>query len=43
VVTAIAIDCASECEIETLISFTPAFFATVAASPWSGLYVSERT
>jgi hypothetical protein len=25
----------SECEMEMLISFTPAFFAAVAAPPWS--------
>ena len=30
-----AMACDSECEIEMLISFTPAFFAAAAASPWS--------
>jgi hypothetical protein len=35
VATAMAIDCVSEWEMETVISFTPAFFAAFAASPWS--------
>jgi hypothetical protein len=33
--TAMAIACSKECEMEMLISLTPAFLAAVSASPWS--------
>lgn len=38
--TAIAIDCDSECEIETLISLTPAFLAASAASPYNWIMLA---